>query len=212
MEYKLLHLARAHAFFLLNPDVQSPLIDSQLMSVAALSQLDEETCRRIHQAVFPDSNSDGIRQIFGELSSFFMNASNELAAYMQEIQRRTNHAIQLGIYQPDTPEQLEAKQVESRDVCPTNHYFSGYLLLCKNGIDCGLLSISEALLAIDEITCCEINAGSSQVLAMIASDRPADETRFKTYLRHANFVAISLDIYNELDKLWTQVRNSKDMK
>lgn len=205
MQYNILHLARALDFFIRRPDENNPLTQDSLLSIAALSQIDEETAAELFSEIFPQKTSASGQETFEALSDFFMHVSSQMSRYSAEVERRIKHAEDVGIYIRDTPEQTEAKLNEHKDVCVTNQYFSGYLALSKAGIDSTRLSIYEALLLIDELTIQTINEGSHQLLAMIASDRPADEERFKKYLKHSNFVMLALDIYNALDKIWTQV-------
>jgi hypothetical protein len=212
MNYNILDVSRASSSIINLQIDGNPLIDNVMMSIASLSSLSNEDIKKLCVSIFPEFSEASEKDIFQKVTEFFLSVSGQLTEYSAEIERRKAHAIKIGAYFDDTPEEIEAKSAKNKDLYLGNQYLAGLILLSKNGIDYKNLTISEALIVIEDLTCAEINNGSYQILGMIGSDEPSTESRFKEILRHANFVAFALDIYEELDKVWQRIRDKKDSK
>ena len=102
---------------------------------------------------------------------FFINLSERLNLFNDEIDRRKQHVVSLGIYQDDTEEELLAKQEKNKDLYIGDMYLSNYFLLKKNNIEPACLSIYESMILIEEIVCSEINKVTLEMLGLMDSDR-----------------------------------------
>jgi hypothetical protein len=146
------------------------------------------------------------------IMSFLLEIKLELDAFNQEIDRRKQHAIKLGIYVEDTPEELQAKQAEMKNYYVSDIYLANYRTLCKEGIDPERLNLYEAMILVEDIVCAELNKASSELLSLISADNPAFCERVQSVIKYANFYSFALDIYNDVDKAYQEIdkkRNSK---
>lgn len=201
MIYNLLHLSRASQALVELGVELSPLSADLTTSLVAMSAISEEQANILIGRIFPGETDIKVEQV-GE---FFLDVSAEMKRYNDEIERRRQHAVRLGVYVEDSEDVLKTKAEKVKDAYMGDPYLQMVLMLSKAGIHYADLTISEAMLAVEVLTCEEINSGSSQLAAMLESDTPTMAKTLKDMLRYANFVAFALDIYEELDKLWLQM-------
>lgn len=159
--------------------------------------------------VIADSGDINKEQV---ISDFLVYVSNEFSKYESEIKKRKEHAVNLGIYIEDTPQDIARKMEESKDIYKSNAYLSYCAMLSKNNINFLLLTIYESMILIESILCDEVNKGSFEMLAFFESDNPVFAERIRNILKHSNFYSFALDIYNDVDKMYKAINSKKDKK
>lgn len=137
---------------------------------------------------------------------------DELQDFASEIERRRAHAIGLGIYEDDTPEQVLAKLEESKKLYPAEQYFACWTFLAKAGIDATQLTVSESLLAMEELLCEKTNEATAQILSLMEDDNKSFAKDTRDILRHANFYSFALDIFNMVDEMYRKLEGKRDRK
>lgn len=190
----------------------SPISDDKNISLMSLATMDAETIVKLCRLVFPNLTDIEDAELMNKALQFFMTISDEISRYTIEIAKREAHAIEIGCYVKDSEEEVAKKAEKYLNLYPGNNYMAGYLTLCKNNVCYKDLSIFEALIAIESLMCDEINSGSMQLIGMIASEEPHKSEQYKKIVRHANFVAFALDIYDTLDNDWQRIVDNKDKK
>lgn len=146
------------------------------------------------------------------IMTFFMSVAAEFNAYNAEIQRRIDHATTLGIYKPDPPEVVAARAEENKNLYAANTYLSNYSFLSRRSVDPDRLAISECMIILEDIICEELNKATMELLSLIGSDDRTFCDQVKEVMKHANFYAISLDIYNDVEKMYEKVERKREEK
>ncbi|MDY0388886.1 MAG: hypothetical protein RBT65_17570 [Methanolobus sp.] len=143
---------------------------------------------------------------------FFINLSEQLNLFNDEIDRRKQHVVSLGIYQDDTEEELLAKQEKNKDLYIGDMYLSNYFLLKKNNIEPACLSIYESMILIEEIVCSEINKVTLEMLGLMDSDSHSFCEQVRKTIAHANFYSFALDIYDDVNEMYQSLERKRSNK
>lgn len=213
MKRDILTLSRVHAILgrneiNLSAFNASDMVDYALfMSVLSNEAILEELCKVIKT----DEELLNNEQKLSLISDYFIYFGNEQKLFMEEIEKRKKHVIDLGYYKEDTEEELLKKLEEVKDIYPSNQYLEMYVSLEREQIRSADLTISEAMLISELIACQSITKGAMELLAYIESDRKSFCEAIKKLVKHANFYAFALDIYNDVEKMYEEV-NKKDKK
>jgi hypothetical protein len=146
------------------------------------------------------------------MTSFFMYIADEITMFEEEIKRRKEHVINIGLYVEDTEEELAEKAKKLKDIYIADIYLCNYVLLCKNGIVPESLTLYEALVVIEDITCSDINKITSELVAMIEADNAAFAKQVRETLKYANFYSFALDIYNDVDEMYQSLEKKRNQR
>jgi hypothetical protein len=176
-----------------------------------ISTLDNKELRKkIFNIVRNDQSNDEIKTI----NLYFIYLMGESLLFTKEINRRIEHAKKVGVYADDSEEDLERKRKESKDIYPSEYYMSCFILLSKNGIDTKYLNISECLMAMENIICDEINNATNELLGYVSIEDSGKSfaESIRKIVKHANFYAFAIDIYNEVNEKYNRIQEKKERK
>lgn len=143
---------------------------------------------------------------------FFIHLSEQLGLFNDELNKRKQHVINLGIYADDTAEELLAKQEKNKDLYIGDMYLSNYFLLKKNNIEPNCLSIYESMVLIEEIVCSEINKVTLEMLGFMDSDSHSFCEQVRKTIAHANFYSFALDIYDDVNEMYQSLERKRSNK
>lgn len=143
---------------------------------------------------------------------FFIHLSEQLGLFNDELNKRKQHVINLGIYMDDTAEELLAKQEKNKDLYIGDMYLSNYFLLKKNNIEPACLSIYESMILIEEIVCSEINKVTLEMLGLMDSDSHSFCEQVRKTIAHANFYSFALDIYDDVNEMYQSLEKKRSNK
>lgn len=213
MRQDILTLSRVHSILtrngvnLSNFNVVETSDYATVMSVFS----DEEIVKEVYEAIKTDDRVTNIADMTKFISEYLIYISKEQKLFSDEIEKRKKHVIDLNIYIEDTEEELLKKLEEIKDMYATNYYLDVYTSLERENIKTNDLTISEAMLINESISCQTIIKGSMELLAYIENERKSFCEVIKKLIKHANFYAFALDIYNDVEKMYEEV-NKKDKK
>lgn len=213
MRQDILTLSRVHSILtrngvnLSNFNVVETSDYATVMSVFS----DEEIVKEVYEAIKTDDRVTNIADMTKFISEYLIYISKEQKLFSDEIEKRKKHVIDLNIYIEDTEEDLLKKLEEIKDMYATNYYLDVYTSLERENIKTNDLTISEAMLINESISCQTIIKGSMELLAYIENERKSFCEVIKKLIKHANFYAFALDIYNDVEKMYEEV-NKKDKK
>ena len=116
--------------------------------------------------------------------------------YVREIDARKKFVIDKGIWKQD-------ERKEDEKLYQVDHYLSMYILLCDNGIEPSELNLFESLIIHESIMVSKIIEGCQSMLSMLSDQKYVGFVKtMKEYIKYANFLDFSLDIYNEIEKMY----------
>lgn len=208
MKKDILTLARFNAV-LLEHDINFTVFDmrNQVDYSAILSLLSDEsmTVRLLDIIGEQPAGTIAVQHII----NYIMTVGGELAAYDAEIARRRKHAVELEVYRENTPEELAEKLEEFKNVYQGNTYFDMYISLTREGLRPEDMTISEALLASEYITCQNTIKALMELLGFITGRESFVES-IRHLVKFANFSAFALDIYEEVDQMYKEQEKKKE--
>jgi len=116
--------------------------------------------------------------------------------YVREIDARKKFVIDKGIWKEDD-------RKEDEKLYQVDNYLSIYILLCDNGIEPSELNLFESLIIFESIMVSKIIECCQSMLSMLSDQKYVGFVKtMKEYIKYANFLDFSLDIYNEIEKMY----------
>lgn len=194
---------------ILNEHGISDIPDSEnvMMSSIVINSIDNKIVNDILDILGVEISSDKINNV-ETIATFFQMINNQIAQYNNEIEKRKKHATEvLKCWREDELAPLDEK------VYHCDYYLSCYKTLAEAGINPEKLNIYESFILAEDIACQEIKSNVYQMLGMLEDKNKTYCLIQKENLKHANFVAFVLDIYNDTEKLYNEMiekeRNKK---
>jgi len=193
----------------INPDLQNVDLANTMSYAITLSSINSQDSINELFGIIKESQ-DLATEPINVINEFLLYVGSELNVYNAEIENRKEHAKMLGFYTDDTPEQLEEKANENKDIYIGDQYMSCYLLLSKNGVLCSELTISESLILMEDILCQQVVSNVHEILSILESDYKSFTEDMRRIIKHANFCAFALDIQSEVDKMYIDYQKKKE--
>ena len=182
------------------PDLQENPSAISMLAMLSTEQIDS-IC-----SVIGCENEDKNSTI--RIGKFFEQFSLETKQYQDEIEKRIEHCIALGVYKRDTEQELLKKQEEAKNLYFSDFYLSVFTMLSKNGIEPLKLTLYEALIVFEDISCTDIISSCSELLSMLESEKGTKTfcSSIKDILKFVNFHAFALDIFNDIEKMYKETK------
>jgi hypothetical protein len=182
-----------------------PNSDNTMLSSIILSNLDDAILPKILKALDVKQSNDKIKNI-EIMSLFFQEVNDCVSQYIGEIEKRKKHASEvLGIWKED--ETID----NNKNIYQSDYYLQCYLTLSENNISPEKLNLYESFILSEEISCNKIKESIQQMLSMIEDKAKTFCLVQKENLKHANFIAFVLDIYDAVEKMYNEFL-AKDKK
>lgn len=189
-------------------DIENENIQSMLLAVICTNK---DIFARVYRAI---DGSERDREFDKQkvVDEYLHYVIYELGLYSQEVKARQEHAINLGVYALDSEEVILKKIEENKDIYRLDHYLSCHSFLAKNNIDASILTISEALIIMENLLCEEVNKSIAELLAYIADDNQQFVEQVKKEMKHSNFYAFALDIHEAVNNMYLSIEKRKKNK
>lgn len=170
-----------------------------MMSTIMLSQLDSSIIDKICDVIGIDITLQDVDKI-EHVSRFFTEIELLMNKYSSEIDSRKKHAKDvLKLWKDDGTEP------DDDNLYRGDYYINCFYLLSREHIDPTILNLYESLILVEEISCDKAKDGIYQMLAMLEDEHKTFVKIIKDAVKHANFNAFVLDIYQDVEKMYNEM-------
>lgn len=184
-----------------------PNSENIMLSSIAMTQLNENLLPELFDAAGLEKSGDNMIDV-ETISELFSEINKHMISYSAEIEKRKHHATNIiKMWQED-----EEPKSPEENLYQSDYYLQCYMGLAKEGIQPEKLNLYESFILYEEIVCNHVKEGISQMLSML-------EDKYKTFvlvqkemLKHANFTAFVLDIYDAVEKMYNEMNEKEKSK